>query len=47
MDEAVAAALILGEKGHDRRIRVFSAVLAVESGLGTEGRTVVGGTAWP
>src|SRR5580658_9159419 len=45
MDESEASALVLGQKAHDRRTRVFSALLAEESGLGTEGMTVVGGSA--
>jgi hypothetical protein len=45
MDEAGAARLVLAEREHDRRIAVFSALLARESGLGTGGLTVVGGSA--
>ncbi|MGA8542822.1 MAG: hypothetical protein WB947_04695 [Thermoplasmata archaeon] len=45
MDETRAAHLVLQEKAHDRRTRIFSALLATESGLGTEGMTVVGGSA--
>lgn len=45
MDEAEAGGLVLQEKAHDRRLRVFAAVLARESGLGTNGMTVVGGSA--
>jgi hypothetical protein len=45
MDEKEAGALLLREKAHDRRTRLFSALLARESGLGTEGMTVVGGSA--
>jgi hypothetical protein len=45
MDEAAAEAIVLNEKVHYKRIRVFSALLAKESGLGTAGMTVVGGSA--
>lgn len=45
MDEVEAGRLVLAERRHDRRIRVFSALLATESGLGTTGMTVVGGSA--
>jgi hypothetical protein len=45
MEEQAVGALLLREKAHDRRIRLFSALLAKESGLGTEGLTVVGGSA--
>jgi hypothetical protein len=45
MNEADVGALVLRETAHDRRLRIFSALLARESGLGTTGMTVVGGSA--
>jgi len=45
MDEAEAGSLVLREVAPDRRLRIFSALLAKESGLGTNGMTVVGGSA--
>jgi len=45
MNETEVEAIVLRETAHDRRIRVFSALLAKESGLGTAGMTVVGGSA--
>lgn len=45
MDEEEAEKLLLRETTPDGRLRIFSALLAKESGLGTEGMTVVGGSA--
>jgi hypothetical protein len=45
MDEPEVDRIILGEAAHPRRLALFSALLASESGLGTEGMTVVGGSA--
>jgi hypothetical protein len=45
VNEAEASRLVLEETAPDRRLRIFSALLAAESGLGTEGRMVVGGSA--
>lgn len=45
MDEYEAGRLLSEESIPDRRLRYFSALLARESGLGTEGMTVVGGSA--
>jgi hypothetical protein len=45
MDEEEAGVLLLAQEPHSRRLRLFSAMLAKESGLGTAGMTVVGGSA--
>jgi hypothetical protein len=45
MEEAEVGEILLKERAHDRRLAIFSAILAGESGLGTEGMTVVGGSA--
>jgi hypothetical protein len=45
MQEAEVGEIVLQEQAHDRRVAVFSALLAGESGLGTDGMTVVGGSA--
>jgi hypothetical protein len=45
MNEADAGRLILAEVAPDQRLRIFSALLATESGLGVEGMTIVGGSA--
>lgn len=45
MDEGEVGRLLSEEGSPDRRLRYFSALLAGESGLGTEGMTVVGGSA--
>lgn len=45
MDEEEVDQLLAGEPTPDGRLRIFSALLARESGLGTEGMTVVGGSA--
>jgi hypothetical protein len=45
MDESDADRLLTAEKAHDKRTRAFCALLAAESGLGTGGLTVVGGSA--
>jgi hypothetical protein len=45
MNEARAASLILAEQAPDQRLRIFTALLTSESGLGTDGLMVVGGSA--
>jgi len=45
MNEADAARLLIAESAHDRRTRIFCGLLATDSGLGTTGMTVVGGSA--
>jgi hypothetical protein len=45
MEETEAGLLLLRETAPDRRLRIFAALLAKESGLGTDGMTVVGGSA--
>jgi hypothetical protein len=45
MNKAEAGELVMGESTHSRRVRLFSALLTKESGLGTNGIVVVGGSA--
>lgn len=45
MNEREAAALVLAERAPDLRLRLFTALLTAESGLGLDGLMVVGGSA--
>jgi hypothetical protein len=45
MNEADAARLVLAEQAPDQRLRIFTALLTSESGLGPDGLMVVGGSA--
>jgi hypothetical protein len=45
MNEDEAGRLVLAESAPDRRLRIFTALLTSESGLGTDGLMVVGGSA--
>ncbi|MGA8536023.1 MAG: hypothetical protein WB789_01355 [Thermoplasmata archaeon] len=45
MEEDEVGKLLLRESAPDRRLRIFAALLAKESGLGTDGMTVVGRSA--
>lgn len=45
MNEATAGRLVLAEDAPDRRLQIFSALLTAESGLGTDGLMIVGGSA--
>lgn len=45
MEGGEVGEILLQERAHDRRLAIFSAILAQESRLGTEGMTVVGGSA--
>lgn len=45
MKEDEAASWVLAELEPDRRLRIFSALLAAESGLGVDGLMIVGGSA--
>lgn len=45
MNEREAARLVLAERAPDLRLRILTALLSAESGLGPERRMVVGGSA--